>query len=74
MENNGVFYDQFLDVFELRKCGMHNVVDKKEGNYGIEFHYDINANLVAIIIPDPSTLWGIDKDTLVQFTNNNIFT
>lgn len=71
---NSIFYDRNLDVLELRKCGIHNTVEKKQGNYGVEFHFDIESNLIAIIIPDPSTYWGISKEELVQFTNNNIFT
>lgn len=71
LKNSYCCYNKNLDVFEIRNEKSGNVVSKKECNYGIEFHFDINMNLVAIIIPEPDILFGIDVKVLQDFACNN---
>ena len=75
MNECNFFYDEYLDIFEIRKCGTfkHNIVDEKEGEFGIITHYDVDTNLIAITIPEPSVLFGVEKKDLKGFVNN-IFT
>ena len=73
MSEYTVNYDSFLNVFEIRKCGTYNIVDKRESNYGIIFNYDIDMNIVAITFPDPDILFGATTTELKNFANN-IFT
>ena len=71
MLNSNICYNKNLDVFEIRSENFNNVVSTKEGNYGIEFHFDINDNLVGITIPEPDILFGFDTRIFDNFICNN---
>lgn len=75
MNECNFFYDEHLDICEISKYGAfkRDVVDEKQGKFGIISHYDVNMNLIAITIPEPSILFGAEKKDLKNFVNN-IFT
>lgn len=72
INNTYCCYNEYLDVFEIRNGVSRDVVSKKECNYGIELHFDINEKLIAIIIPEPNLLFGIDISLLHNFNCNNL--
>lgn len=64
-------YNDKLDVFEIRTNNFNKVISTQEYKYGIEVHFDVNMNPVAIIIPEPDVLFGIDVKILLNFVCNN---
>lgn len=71
LKNSNCCYNKHKDTFEIRNDDSNNVVSKLEVNYGIELHFDINTRLIAIIIPEPDILFGIDTIYLEDFICNN---
>ena len=73
MINNGsCCYNTFLNALEMRKGLPKEVVSKQECKYGVQLHFDINMKLIAIIIPEPATLFGVDSIVLENFNCNNL--
>lgn len=71
MTNKNLCYDKNLDILEIRDEDFSNIVSTKEGNYGIELHFDINDNLIGMSIPEPDILFGIDTKFFENFICNN---
>ena len=71
LKNSNCCYNKYKDTFEIRNDVSNNAVSKLEVNYGIELHFDINTKLIAIIIPEPGILFGIDTALLEDFICNN---
>lgn len=72
INNSYCCYNEYLDRFEIRSSQPTEVVCKKECNYGIELQFDINMQLIGIIIPEPDILFGINSSFLRNFICNNL--
>jgi len=70
MKNFYVCYDKNLDALEICNNKTINIVKRMTGNYGVEFGFDINDNLISILIPEPDILFGIKPKLLNSFDCN----
>ena len=64
-------YNKYLEALEIRKSEPCAVATTEEYNYGVQLQFDINMNLVGIIIPEPEVLFGVDLKYLREFTCHN---
>lgn len=71
IKNTYCCYNEYSDKFEIRNGEPRHVVNTEECNYGIQLQFDINNELIAIIIPEPNILFGIDSILLQAFDCNN---
>lgn len=67
INNFDIKYDSNKDVLNLVKLPHNNVVDHKEGKYGIRLHKDIYNNVVCIEIPEPNILFGFNLAEIQNF-------
>ena len=71
INNTYCCYNEYIDAFEIRNGQPRGVVKTEEVNYGITFQFDINEELIAIIIPEPDILFGLHATLLKNFNCNN---
>lgn len=67
-----IFLDYDDDTFNIVKTPTRKPVQVIEGKYGIEFHTDINGQVVKIVIPEPDVLFGVNMKYIESFLIMNL--
>ena len=60
-------YNDKTDELTIIKTTNNDIVKTNKGKYGIEYSVDINDDLISIVIPEPSLLFGIKLNQIRNF-------